>query len=107
MTRRPDPFSKEILAEALRESGCPESFVSSAISNYRLFVPLLFARLGEERVFEVVYAAREELGLGAQEAAWRSTSKYLVKWAEQVITTYKQRRDNAAVQETPIQPRLF
>jgi hypothetical protein len=92
MTRRPDPFNQPKLEDALREVGCPDSFVSSTVSNYRLFVPLLFIALGEDRVFDLVDPARTELGLGEQESAWRSSAKYLVAWARAAIEDYKARR---------------
>ncbi len=92
MTRRPDPFDKSKLEEALRELGCPESFISTTISNYRLFVPLLFAKLGEERILELICATQDELGLGDQHSAWRSSIKYLIEWAEHALEDYKARR---------------
>jgi hypothetical protein len=92
MTRRPDPFDKSKLEVALREVGCPESFISTAVSNYRLFVPLLFAKLGEERLFEIICAAQDELGLGDQHSAWRSSIKYLIEWAEHALEEYIARR---------------
>ncbi len=112
MTRRPNPFNQSALEEALRKSGCPESFISSTVSNYRLFVPLLFAELGEERVFELICSKRDELGLGEQSTAWRSAIKYIVTWAEGAITDYKTRREHIAppplpAQEQVEQPRLL
>lgn len=114
MTRRPDLFNQEKLEEILREQGCPESFVSTAVSNFRLFVPLLFAQLGEERVFDVLYAAHCDLGLGEQKSAWRSSAKYLVAWAERELELYKTRRglDSAdgpheADERETVQPRLL
>ncbi len=92
MTKRPDLFNQANLEEILRQQGCPESFISTAVSNFRLFVPLLFAQLGEERVFDLLYAAHAELGLGEQKSAWRSSTKYLVAWAEREIELYKARR---------------
>lgn len=109
MTRRPDPFNQAALEATLLELGCPESFISTTISNYRLFVPLLFAELGEARVFELLDGARAEFGLGEQETAWRSTVKYIVAWADEVIHDYKQRRSNAPEDAgfELQQPRLF
>lgn len=114
MTRRPDLFNQENLEQVLREQGCPESFVSTAVSNFRLFVPLLFAELGEDRVFDVLYAAHQDLGLGEQKSAWRSSAKYLVAWAERELELYKVRRglDSAdgaleADERDTVQPRLF
>lgn len=92
MTRRPDPFDKSKLEHTLRELGCPESFISTSISNYRLFVPLIFAKLGEDHVFEIICKAQDELGLGDQHAAWRSSIKYLTQWAEHTLEEYKARR---------------
>jgi hypothetical protein len=110
MTRRPDPFSRVKLEDALRDAGCPESFIATTISNYRLFVPLLFAELGEEQVFQLVDRARIDLGLGEQESAWRSSVHYLVTWAEEAITHYKTLRANCPAEETSVpeqQPRLL
>ena len=114
MTRRPDLFNQEKLEEILREQGCPESFVSTAVSNFRLFVPLLFAQLGEERVFDVLYAAHCDLGLGEQKSAWRSSAKYLAAGAEGEVELSKPRRglDSAdgpheADERGTVQPRLL
>ena len=92
MTRRPDPFNQPALEDALRSVGCPESSLSSTVSNYRLFVPLILAQLGEDRVYAAVDEARHELGLGEQESAWRSSIRYIVAWAHQEIAGYKHRR---------------
>ncbi len=111
MTRRPDPFNKTKLEEALLELGCPESFLSTTISNYRLFIPLVLAELGEERVFELVYAQRDAFELGEQETAWRTSVKYIVAWAEQAIEHYKHKRGNRPPEPRSDpdqnQPRLF
>lgn len=114
MTRRPDPFNQQALAESLRQLGCPESFIATTISNYRLFVPLVLASLGEEGIFELVCRARHDLGLGEQYTAWRSTIKYLVAWAEASIQDYRLRRSRTAASdslseiEAPVsQPRLL
>jgi len=114
MTRRPDLFNQASVEETLREQGCPESFISTAVSNFRLFVPLLFAELGEDRTFDLLYAAHQDLGLGEQKSAWRSSAKYLVAWAERELELYKTRRgldatsadqDKDDAQE--VQPRLL
>ena len=47
------------------------------MSNYRLFVPLVLASLGRERVYDIVCEARADLGLGQQSAAWRASITYL------------------------------
>lgn len=113
MTRRPDPFDQSALETALRDLGCPESVIPCTVSNYRLFVPLLFASLGEEGVFDIVCRARAELGLGEQHAAWRSSIKYLVAWAHNELDIYKTRRGleitrpPADTRENGNQPRLF
>ena len=110
MTRRPNPFDQAQLEQVAR-SGMSESFVSTAVSNYRLFVPLVLAELGEDRVYELINSARYDLGLGEQESAWRSSVKYIVAWARSTITDYKVRRGNALVLAPPIeetqQPRLL
>lgn len=92
MTRRPDPFDQAALEEALRVLGCPESFIPSTISNYRLFVPLLFAQLDEDYVFRTICEARHDLGLGEQQSAWRSAVRYLKAWADSELDAYKTRR---------------
>ncbi len=114
MTRRPDLFNQANLEQVLREQGCPESFISTAVSNFRLFVPLLFTQLGEGRVFDLLYAAHGDLGLGQQKSAWRSSAKYLVAWAERELELYKTRRglDGADAEHTAesleqVQPRLL
>ncbi|NDJ78947.1 MAG: hypothetical protein GYB65_22070 [Chloroflexi bacterium] len=112
MTRRPDPYNQAKLEETLLELGCPESFLSTITSNYRLFVPLLFAELGEEAVFKMVYAKRHELELGDQETAWRTSVKYLVAWAEHVLKEYKAKRKLKVTydpnkQDDDQQPRLL
>ncbi|HMM27054.1 MAG: hypothetical protein AAGU78_16005 [Chloroflexota bacterium] len=114
MTRRPDLFNQANLEQVLREQGCPESFISTAVSNFRLFVPLLFAQLGEDRVFDLLYAAHGDLGLGQQKSAWRSSAKYLVAWAERELELYKTRRgldgadaERAGESLEKVQPRLL
>jgi hypothetical protein len=92
MTRRPDPFDQQALEDALRSIGCPESSMSSTLSNYRLFVPLLFAELGEDEIFRLVDDARHDLGLREQETAWRSSIRALVAWAQREIALYRERR---------------
>jgi len=99
MPRRPDIFSQQMLEDTLRDVGCPESCIAPTVSNFRLFVPLLFASLGTEKILNLVCQAQADLGLGEQHAAWRSSIKYLVAWAEQEIASYKLRR-NVAVPKT-------
>ncbi len=106
MTRRPDPFDQQALEDALRSIGCPESCMSSTLSNYRLFVPLLFAQLGEEEIFRVLERARQDLGLREQESAWRSSIRCLAHWAEREIELYKQRRGQAVEQEPDLEAQL-
>ena len=111
MTRRPNPFNQAALEETLIELGCPASFLSTTVSYYRLFVPLLFAELGEERTFQLLYGAHKDLGVGDQEAAWRTSVKHIVAWAEAVVEEYKVRRCNAieftAVEDETRQPLLL
>lgn len=96
MPKRPDVFDRQALEEALRQVGCPDSCIAPTISNYRLFVPLILATLGRDRIEEIVNDARVELGLGEQRTAWRTSLKYIVAWAETEIEAYKQRRDMPA-----------
>jgi hypothetical protein len=111
MTKRPNPFNQAALEEALIELGCPTSFLSTTVSNYRLFVPLLFAELGEERTFQLLYGAHKDLGLGDQETAWRTSVKHIVAWAQNVVEEYKLRRGGTleitVVEDDTMQPRLL
>lgn len=106
MPKRPDVFDRQILEEALREVGCPDSCIAPTISNYRLFVPLVLATLGRDRIEEIVNAARAELGLGEQRTAWRTSLKYIVAWAEAEIEAYKQRRETSPDFEQDDSPQL-
>jgi hypothetical protein len=92
VARRPDPFDKESFQASLRRQGCAESFVSPITSDFRLFVPLVFRALGEERILSIVEQARAELKLGPQELAWREAAKYIVGWSEEQIETYKSQK---------------
>lgn len=111
MTRRPDLFNQHSLEDCLQELGCPESSLSSTVSNYRLFVPLVLAELGEDRVLEMVCRARFELGLGEQRSAWQSAAKYIVAWANAALEDYKTRRGivetRSQSDEPEQQPRLL
>lgn len=82
MAARPDLFDRRAFEASLRRQGCPESFVSPTVSDFRLVVPLLLRELGEEWVLENAEGAREELRLGPQQAAWRVAIRYTVGWAE-------------------------
>lgn len=95
MPRRPDVFNQEHLAQTLRQSGCPESCIAPTISNFRLFVPLLFASIDPDTMLDIMKRAQVELGLSAQLSAWRASLKYLATWAEQEIEAYKVRRSIA------------
>ena len=99
MPKRPEILDQQALEAALRSVGCPDSCVAPAVSNYRLFVPLVLAALGRERIYDLVCEARADLGLGEQSAAWRASIKYIVAWAEAEIDSYKQRRDPASLPE--------
>ncbi len=63
-------------------------YVKPITSDYRLFVPIVFRSLGEEKLFDMVDKARGELKLGEQEAAWMEACKYIVAWAEEEIDKY-------------------
>jgi hypothetical protein len=89
MARRPDLFNKSAFQDSLRQQGCPESFVSSITSDFRLFVPLVLRALGPERLAEIAEREREELGLGEQADVWRMGAQYMVGWAEEEIERYK------------------
>ena len=92
MARRPNVFSQDEFQASLRRQGCAESFVSPITSDFRLFVPLLIREIGEEKFFKIVDSAREELGLGEQEAAWQVATRYIVGWAEEQVEQYKSQR---------------
>ena len=92
MAKRPDVFDQQTLETSLREQGCPESFVSPAISDYRIIVPLAIRKLGEEGIVDLLNSARHEFGLGPQESAWKAISPYIVGWAEDVLEEYKRQR---------------
>jgi len=89
MARRPNVFDQEEFQTSLRRQGCPESFVSPITSDFRLFVPLVFSKLGEEGLFNMVEGARDELKLGPQRPAWQVAAKHIVRWAEESIDQYK------------------
>ena len=89
MARRPNVFSQEEFQESLRRQGCPESFVAPVTSDFRLFVPVILRRLGEDGLFKMLEGARDELTLGTQEAAWRTAAKYIVGWADEAVGEYK------------------
>jgi hypothetical protein len=101
MARRPEVFSKPAFQKALRLQGCAESFISPITSDFRLFVPLVISRLGEDAVFKIVEDARRDLGLGPQEPAWREAVKHIVLWAEEAVATY--RRDKC-LERTEVEP---
>jgi hypothetical protein len=106
MPKRPDVFDQQALEEALRQAGCPDSCIAPTISNYRLFVPLVLATLGRDRIEEIVNDARSELGLREQRAAWRASLKYIVAWAQAEIEAYRQRRDADSAIEDQDSPQL-
>ena len=92
MARRPDIFDQHAFQDSLRRQGCPDSFISPVTSDLRLFIPLVLSKLGEKGLFDAVEGSRAELGLGAQEAAWRLASKYVVGWANEQVEQYKSAR---------------
>ncbi|MDP2965623.1 MAG: hypothetical protein Q8N39_06235 [Pelolinea sp.] len=92
MARRPDIFNQQAFEESLRQLGCAESFVKPITSDYRLFIPIVMRELGEEKLFEMINNAREELRLGDQDPAWREACKYIVKWSENEIEKYISRK---------------
>ena len=87
--RRPDVFDQAALEVSLRGQGCPASFISPVISDYRLFVRLVLRQLGEQGVYNIAEDSRDELGLGPQHAAWQLAAKYIVGWAREEIERYK------------------
>ena len=89
MTTRPDVFNREAFEQSLLRQGCPEEYVQPTVSNFKLFVPLLFDYFGEQGAFQILSDAGAELGLGKQEAVWRISIHYIVGWANQVLDEYK------------------
>jgi hypothetical protein len=89
MAKRPQVFDQQAFEESLRRQGCSESFVKPITSDFRLFVPIVLRHLGEEKLFEIVNSARDEMKLGEQSPAWHEAVKYIVGWAEERIEGYK------------------
>lgn len=87
---RPNVFDRGALEQSLRLQGCAESFIPPTISDFRLFVPLVFRHLGEEQLLAIVEGAGEELGLRPQHGAWQAAAKYIVGWAEGELADYVQ-----------------
>ncbi len=87
--KRPDLFDRADFEQSLRDQGCPESFIGPTVSDFKLFVPLVFQALGEQGVFKIVNSSREELGLRYQDPAWQTAIQYMVGWAEECIEEYK------------------
>ena len=82
-------MSKTIIEQTLKQQGCSESFIKPITSDFRLFVPIVLRHLGEEKLFEIVNSARDELKLREQDPAWREAVKYIVGWSEEQIEEYK------------------
>ncbi len=89
MARRPEIFDQQAFEQALRQVGCPENFIKPAVADFRLFVPIIFKELGEEKLLEIIVRVSPEIGLGIAKPAWKFVLKYLVDWAEQEIENYK------------------
>jgi hypothetical protein len=92
MAKRPQIFDQTAFEESLRLQGCAESFISPITSDFRLFVPIVLRYLGEDKLFQIVNSARDELKLREQDPAWRETAKYIVGWAEEQIENYKEQK---------------
>lgn len=89
MARRPDVFNQAAFEDSLRRQGSAESFIAPITSDYRIFIPIVLRALGEQKLFELVDNARDELKLGAANEAWKVACKYIVGWAEEEIEKYK------------------
>ena len=87
--RRPDIFDREHIEEFLREKGCAESMISPVISDLKLFVPVVFAKLGADAILDLMEGAREQLGLGPQREFWRTVAKYAALWGQDCVDTYR------------------
>ena len=89
---RPQIFDQKAFQDSLRRQGCADSFVSPITSDLRIFVPIVLRALGEDRLFEIVNAARDELNLRPQDEAWRVAAKYIVGWAEEQFAAYQKQK---------------
>lgn len=93
MAKRPDVFDRQAFEQSLRRQGCPEGFVGPTVSDFKLFVPLILATLGEEKVFQFAEDARVDLGLDEQRAAWKTATKFIVGWANEQLETYRRQKE--------------
>ncbi len=89
MAQRPDVFNQTAFQEALQRQGCPESFVQSVTSDFRLFVPVILRELGEAQILALVERARESLQLAPQTAAWKVAARYIAGWATEEVERYR------------------
>lgn len=91
MVNRPKIFDKYEFQNDLRRLGCKESFIQPATSDFRLFVPMLID-LGEDKVLEIVKRQSIKTVLGDAEPAWETVIYHLVKWANQKLEIYKNKK---------------
>ena len=106
MTRRPNPFDQLRIRQALLDLGCQESFVSTAVSNYRLFVPLVLAG-GRNRVYELINSARLIWGGRAGRRGGQRQVHRCVRRAPPSRTKVRAARARAGASHRTQQPRLL
>jgi site-specific recombinase XerC len=100
-----DLFNRQAFEESLSHQGVPAQALSSLISDFRLFVPLLIKAIGEEQFLEIVAKSSADLRLSSQPESWRATIKYLVEWAQEEIRLYVPMEERSG--ETPSPPSLW
>jgi hypothetical protein len=66
MARGPQIFDPTAFEESLRQQGCAESFIQPITGDFRLLVPVVLKDLGEDKLFQIVNSARDELKLREQ-----------------------------------------
>lgn len=94
-----DLFNRQAFEESLRRLEAPDQALSPLINDFRLFVPLLIKTLGEEQFLEIIARSSADLGLNAQPESWKTTIKYLVRWAQEEIRLYEPTQEPP--EETP------
>jgi site-specific recombinase XerC len=100
-----DLFNRQAFEESLSHQGVPAQALSSLVSDFRLFVPLLIKAIGEEQFLAIVAKSSADLQLSSQPESWRATIKYLVHWAQEEIRLYGPTEEQSG--ETPSPPSLW
>ena len=94
MAHRPDVFNQKAFEESLRRHDCPVTFIQPTVAGFKLFIPLIIRELGEQKILEIMENSRAELLLGDAKAAWQTSIKYIVAWAEEQIENFKAQKRN-------------